>query len=260
VFGEAAGEVAERLVELLDGPESVQLEQLLLQGPDESLDASVALRLADEGWTRLDAEGLEFVLEGVQGELAAMVVAELRALRDLVPAPPLREVNRLAEALDGLEARAARHSPVQWSTTTKTAAFPSSVRQPVASMAHISSGVAVVIVRSWVSGPRTPVGRSQARMPCSRMILRTRRIEVRTPRSCRSRAQILRWPSPTKSVDARTARISAWILSSERHVFGPRFRGVSARCSPAPCGADGGAGEPPRPADAEDAVGLLRGG
>ncbi len=51
VFVEAAGEVAERLVELLDGPESVQPEQLLLQGPDESLDASVSLRLADEGRT-----------------------------------------------------------------------------------------------------------------------------------------------------------------------------------------------------------------
>jgi len=115
---------------------------------------------------------------------------------------------------------------VQWSTTTKTAAFPSSVRQPVASIAHISSGVLVVIVRSWVSGPRTPVGRSQARMPCSRMILRTRRIEVRTPRSCRSRAQTLRWPSPTKGVDASTARISARTCLSERKVFGPRFAGI----------------------------------
>jgi hypothetical protein len=36
VVVEAAGEVAERLVELLDGPESVEPEQLLLQGPDES--------------------------------------------------------------------------------------------------------------------------------------------------------------------------------------------------------------------------------
>ena len=66
VVVEAAGEVAEHLVELLDGPESVEPEQLLLQGPDESLDASVALRLADEGRARLDAEGLELVLEGVQ--------------------------------------------------------------------------------------------------------------------------------------------------------------------------------------------------
>jgi hypothetical protein len=36
-------EVAERLVERLDSAESVQPEQLLVQGPDESLDASVAL-------------------------------------------------------------------------------------------------------------------------------------------------------------------------------------------------------------------------
>ncbi len=88
VVVEAAGEVAECVVELLDGPESVEPEQLLLQGPDESLDASVALRLADEGRARLDAEGLELVLEGVRDELAAMVVAEFRALRDLVLVPP----------------------------------------------------------------------------------------------------------------------------------------------------------------------------
>ena len=48
VVVEAAGKVAERLVELLDGSESVQPEQLLFQGSDESLDAAVALRLADD--------------------------------------------------------------------------------------------------------------------------------------------------------------------------------------------------------------------
>ncbi len=36
VVVEAAGEVAERLVELLDPAESLQPEQLLLQGADES--------------------------------------------------------------------------------------------------------------------------------------------------------------------------------------------------------------------------------
>ena len=82
VVVEAAGEVAERLVELLDGPESVEPEQLLLQGPDESLDASVALRLADEGRARLDAEGLELVLEGVGDELAAVVMAQRHACGD----------------------------------------------------------------------------------------------------------------------------------------------------------------------------------
>jgi len=108
VVVETAGEVAERLLELLDGAESVQPEQLLLQDSDESLDAAVAFGLADEGRARLDAEGLELVLEGVRDELAAVVVAELRALRDLVLVPPLREVDRLAQALDCLESRAAQ--------------------------------------------------------------------------------------------------------------------------------------------------------
>ena len=107
VVVEAAGEVAEHLVELLDGAESVQPEQLLLQGPDESLDAAIAFGLPQEGRARLDAEGLELVVEGVRDELASMVVAEPRALRDLVLVPPLREVSRLAQALAGLEPRAA---------------------------------------------------------------------------------------------------------------------------------------------------------
>jgi len=55
VVVEAVGKVAERLVELLDGPESVQPEQLFLQGPDESLDASIAFGLANEGRVLLDA-------------------------------------------------------------------------------------------------------------------------------------------------------------------------------------------------------------
>jgi hypothetical protein len=78
VVVEAAGEVAERPIEFGDGPESLQPGQLFLQHADESLDASVAFRLPDEGRTRLDAEGLELVLEGVRDELAAVVAAELR--------------------------------------------------------------------------------------------------------------------------------------------------------------------------------------
>ena len=55
---EAAGEVAEGLAELRDGPESVQPEQRLLQGPDESLDAAIALGLPHEGRARFAAEGV----------------------------------------------------------------------------------------------------------------------------------------------------------------------------------------------------------
>ncbi|MEY4534577.1 MAG: hypothetical protein RLZZ246_895 [Planctomycetota bacterium] len=82
VVVETVGEVAERLVELLDGAVALEPGQLLLQRADESLDAAVALGLPNEGRARLDAEGLELVLECVRGELRAVVVAELRADRD----------------------------------------------------------------------------------------------------------------------------------------------------------------------------------
>ncbi len=95
VVVEAVGEVEERLVELLAGAELVQPEQLLLQGPYESLDSIVAFGLADVGRARLDAKGLELVLEGARDELAAMVVAELQALCNRVLVASLREVDRL---------------------------------------------------------------------------------------------------------------------------------------------------------------------
>ena len=80
VVVEAVREVTQGADELGDGAESVKPEQLLLQGSDESPDASVALGLADQGRARLDAEGLELVLKSMRDELAAVVVAELRFL------------------------------------------------------------------------------------------------------------------------------------------------------------------------------------
>ena len=45
---EATGKAEERLVELLDGPESVQPKELLLQDPAEPFDAAVAFGLPHE--------------------------------------------------------------------------------------------------------------------------------------------------------------------------------------------------------------------
>jgi hypothetical protein len=82
VVVEAVGKLAQCLVELLDGAEAPQPEEMLRQGADEALDAAVALGLTDEGWARLDVRSLEVVLEGVRDELASVVVAQLRALGD----------------------------------------------------------------------------------------------------------------------------------------------------------------------------------
>ena len=82
VVVEALREVAQCLVELPDGAEAPQPEELLLQGADEALDAAVALGLADEGWAGGDPDGPELVLEGVGDELGAMVVAKARPRSD----------------------------------------------------------------------------------------------------------------------------------------------------------------------------------
>ena len=84
------------------------------------------------------------------------------------------------------------HSCVQWSTAMKTVALPSRVvRQAVASVPHISSGRSVVIVPSWLRGPRRRPTRVGASSPASRISRSTRPLEVRTP-DRRSRAQALR--------------------------------------------------------------------
>jgi hypothetical protein len=58
-------------------------EQLLLERPDESLCDPVPLRLPDEGGRGLDAQEAELVLVVPADELAAVVVGELEADRDL---------------------------------------------------------------------------------------------------------------------------------------------------------------------------------
>jgi len=63
---EAVGEVAQDAVEFGDGAESMQPTQLLLQGADESPDASVAFGLQHEGRAGGDSDDLQLVLEGVR--------------------------------------------------------------------------------------------------------------------------------------------------------------------------------------------------
>jgi hypothetical protein len=62
VVVDAAGEVAERVVELSGCSESLQPEQLLVQRADEAFDAAVASGPPDARPTLLDAEGLELFM------------------------------------------------------------------------------------------------------------------------------------------------------------------------------------------------------
>ena len=59
----ADAEVGEGLVELVDGREEAQPEQLLLERADEALGTAVALGRADEGGARLDAQEADLALE-----------------------------------------------------------------------------------------------------------------------------------------------------------------------------------------------------
>jgi len=65
---------------------------------------------------------------------------------------------------------------------------------------------------------------------CSRMMRRTRLLDVLTPRT-RNRAQTLRWPSPTHVEPLSTSWMRSKSSSSESMPdFGPRFSGEKGRC------------------------------
>ena len=66
VVVEAAGEVAEGPVRFLDGVEGPEPQELAPERSDEPFDASVPFGLPYEGRAGGDADGLEFVLEGVR--------------------------------------------------------------------------------------------------------------------------------------------------------------------------------------------------
>jgi len=59
--------------ELLDGLDSPEQKQVLLQGPDETFGAAVALRGANEGWRAFGAYEAELVPE-IIGDIVDTVI------------------------------------------------------------------------------------------------------------------------------------------------------------------------------------------
>jgi hypothetical protein len=70
-------------LELLQGVEGPQPEQLLLEGADEALGDAVALGLADEGGRRLDAEEGDLALKVFGHVVRAVVVTQFQAGGDV---------------------------------------------------------------------------------------------------------------------------------------------------------------------------------
>jgi hypothetical protein len=121
------------------------------------------------------------------------------------------------------------HSAEQWSMAMNTATWPSPMIVVVRSVPHIVSTVSGMMVPSWLRGPRGVPTRDGASRSFSRMSRSTRRFEVRTP-AMRSRAQILRCPSPWNGLAATTARIAASRAASDIDPTGPGRRGGCSGC------------------------------
>jgi len=95
----------DRMPHLLGVPESPGPEKLLLQSPEESLNAAVPFRRANERRARGNAEEAQLILEVVADVLASMVMANNEASGDLlgVGAEPLTDA--LPNWLECLETR-----------------------------------------------------------------------------------------------------------------------------------------------------------
>ena len=183
--------------------------EFLLQGPDEPLDAALALGLAHEGGRARDAKEGELALEVVGDGLAAVIVAQLQAGSDVLADGTEGEAHALAQRLERLE-------PGAWLPGATTGGRPgaappagamdaqafgrgmihcdedrglaSPVMVEVRSVPHISSTRSVRMAPSWAFGPCGRSTRLGASRSCSRIRRSTRRLEVRMPAK-RSRAQ-----------------------------------------------------------------------
>jgi hypothetical protein len=177
-------EGVEGLQEVGDGGEALNPEQLLLQGPDESLGHSVPLRLPDVGRAAADAEEVEFRLVVARHELAAVVVAEGEACGDALPVASEALPDPLADHLEGLEAvpvagrvdaDALLGAVVDGDEDGGVALVGPA---PVASVPHISSGRSVMMVPSCALGPWALPIRVGASSPASRISRSTRALLV----------------------------------------------------------------------------------
>src|SRR5690606_11733280 len=101
----------DRMPHLLGVPENPGPEKLLLQSPEESLNAAVPFRRANERRARGDAEEAQLILEVVADVLASVVMANNEASGDLlgVDAEPLTDA--LPNRLECLETRGSPGRP-----------------------------------------------------------------------------------------------------------------------------------------------------
>jgi hypothetical protein len=77
-------EVDQGLAELFDGVEGSHPQQVLLEGPDEPLGASVALGRPDEGRRGRDAQPSDLALEVVGHVLGPVIVPQAQPCGDVL--------------------------------------------------------------------------------------------------------------------------------------------------------------------------------
>ena len=218
------------LPQLGGGLADAAVHDLLLERAEEALDHAIRLGLADEGVARDHAPEADLIPEVPGQKGAAVVVAECEAAGGTGADVAERVADRHADGLTGFEAIAAlgdvqpSSSALQCSTTPNSQALPScTVVIWVASVAHVRSGAAVMMRRSWAVSARLQA-RCGDKGACARISRSTRWRETRMPSVTRSRAQTFRCPSPVQGERARSARIAASSASSDTADFGPRRR------------------------------------
>ena len=99
--------VSKRNIEFIDGCESCEPEQLLLECSNESFDASVSFWTSDKGRARSNADESQLILKCVRDELTSMIVSQCDACGDVAIECFARCTNRLTKRVDRFVTRAA---------------------------------------------------------------------------------------------------------------------------------------------------------
>src|SRR5690606_17079352 len=167
---EADAEVGKRGVELGDGRKEAQPEELFLEGADEALGATVALRRAHEGRARLEPEEADFALEILGGVDAAVIMPQPDSGGEILVGPAEDLGDGLAHRFERLEA-AATGGAVKAQALARAVvnhhedrrlALASHRRRAVGAPHLVGSfGGDLAVVGSWPAGCAGAAGREQ---------------------------------------------------------------------------------------------------
>jgi len=103
--------VFQSVIEFVDGCESFEPKQLLLECSNKSFNTAIAFGTSDKGRTRWNAKEFQLVLKYMRNELTCVIVPRRRTTRGVAVVHFARRTNRLLNCIDRFMTRATLSGP-----------------------------------------------------------------------------------------------------------------------------------------------------